>query len=184
MKKLEQSPTEIMRTHLEAHRRACGWSRESLAQAIVDTHETLNAHLVTDIQFGLHAFRDGVASQKIWAQRIYRWLDGDFHASNLPADMLPTLLAVLPVTRRLAAAMSLFGDACDLSVAVRSEGGEGINPLALLATTAKETSEATQALIQLAARPNEATRKAALIEAREAEAAIQQTVAALEGGVV
>ncbi len=182
MKKLEQSPTDIMRTHLETYRRACGWSRESLAQAIVDTHELLNAHLVTDIHFGLTAYRDGVASQKIWAQRIYRWLDGDFHQSNLPADMLPTLLATLPVDRRLSAVMSMFGESCELSVAVRSEGGKDINPLSLLATTAKETGEATQALIHLVASPTEAARKAALIEAREAEDAIHQTVIALEGG--
>ncbi len=183
MKQLEQSPTEIMRTHLEAFRRESGWSRESLAQAIVDTHESIGAHVSTDIQFARTNARDMPANQKIWAQRIYRWLDGDFHSTNLPADILPTLLAVLPVTRRLAAVMGMFSDTCGLTFAPKGQGGGGFNPLSLLATTTKETSEAAQALINLAACPSEVARKAALIEAREAEVAIRQAAEALEGGV-
>jgi hypothetical protein len=98
----------IVRDHVEAWRREHRWSRESVADLIVQTHEHAGYDRLTGIVFDPPT-RDTYERQRVNADRIYRWLDDATKDKNLlPANFLWSILAALPDERRLALSCALF----------------------------------------------------------------------------
>lgn len=98
----------IIRDHLDAWRRENHWSRETLVQQIVDAHERLGFERLTGLRFE-PGTTDAFGRMKINAERVYRWLDDHSKDKNLlGANLLPSILAGLPLDRRLALADELL----------------------------------------------------------------------------
>jgi hypothetical protein len=92
----------IIRDHIESWRRSNSWSRETTAQTIVETHERLGFDRVSSIAFDPPT-RDTFERQRVNADRIFRWLDDTTKDRNLlPVNFLLSILAALPMDRRIA----------------------------------------------------------------------------------
>lgn len=99
----------VVREHVEDWRRAERWSRESMADQIVQAHERIDGPRVTGIKFEPHT-TDAYERQRVNADRIYRWLDDHSKDNNLlTVNFLPSILAALPEDRRLHLAEDLLG---------------------------------------------------------------------------
>lgn len=91
----------IVREHVEDWRRANRWSRETLADQIVQAHERIGGPSLTGIKFEPPT-TDTFERQRVNADRIYRWLDDVSKDKNhLPFNFLPSILSALPDERRL-----------------------------------------------------------------------------------
>lgn len=98
----------ILRDYVEEWRKLNGWSRETVAQEIVEAHESLGAGRVTGIYFDPPT-RDAFERMRVNADRIFRWLDDVTKDRNLlPANFIPTILQALPLTIRMHAADDLM----------------------------------------------------------------------------
>ncbi|HJW25147.1 MAG TPA: hypothetical protein VJ576_09635 [Rhodocyclaceae bacterium] len=96
MRNEPHSPSWIsmIRVAVEDWRREKGWSRETVCQAIVDSHERLGCP--GGIFFDPPT-RDAFERQKVNAERIYRWLDDVSKDKNLlPANFIISILGALP----------------------------------------------------------------------------------------
>lgn len=121
----DRTPIAIVRDHVEDWRRANAWSRETLAQQIVETHEQLGFDRLTGIRFDPPT-RDAFERMRVNADKVYRWLDDSSKDRNLlTANFLWSILAALPLDRRLALAEALLAPV-GLAVAVENsdEGPE------------------------------------------------------------
>ncbi|MRR49417.1 MAG: hypothetical protein EG825_00655 [Rhodocyclaceae bacterium] len=95
-------PTLIatLRSTFEAWRKANDWSRETVAQKVVEAHEEIEADHITGIKFDPPT-RDAFERMRVNADRLFRWLDDISKDRNhLPANMVPSLLAALPMDAR------------------------------------------------------------------------------------
>lgn len=110
-----------LRGCVEEWRRENGWSRESVADMIVQAHERIGGPRATGIVFDPPT-RDTFERMRVNADRIFRWLDDVTKDRNhLPANFIPSILAALPEGLRLHALDEMvrpFGIAC------RTVGGE------------------------------------------------------------
>ena len=98
----------VVREHVEDWRRAERWSRESMADQIVQAHERIDGPRTTGIKFEPHT-TDAYERQRVNADRIYRWLDDHSKDNNLlTVNFLPSILAALPEDRRLHLAEDLL----------------------------------------------------------------------------
>lgn len=90
-----------LRDAIEAWRKANGWSRETVVQAIVEAHEQIGGPSGTGIVFDPPT-RDTFERAKVNADRVFRWLDDVTKDGNTcPANFLPSILAALPLDRRI-----------------------------------------------------------------------------------
>jgi hypothetical protein len=97
---LHKTLTGIIREHVIAWRKAEGWSRETVAQVIIETHDRVNA--VSGIVFEPQT-KDVHEAREVNAQRIFRWLDDETKSSNLiHPNFIMSVLAALPIERRMA----------------------------------------------------------------------------------
>ena len=64
----------IVLDHVNAWRKANGWSRETVVQMIVEAHDRMNGQVVTGIKFEPHT-ADTFERWKVNADRVFRWLD-------------------------------------------------------------------------------------------------------------
>lgn len=134
--------------HVNAWRRAQGWSRETVVQAIVEAHEHIEAPALTGIRFEPTS-TDQFTRMKANADRVFRWLDDQTKDNNLlPANFLPSILAAMPMDIRAACADDLLaglGLGCR-----RLDGGRGgFDAVSMLRSVLKENSEAQQAIASL-----------------------------------
>ena len=117
----------VVREHVEDWRRAERWSRESMADQIVQAHERIDGPRTTGIKFEPHT-TDAYERQRVNADRIYRWLDDHSKDNNLlTVNFLPSILAALPEDRRLHLAEDLLGPlglACMFGAEVRHAADE------------------------------------------------------------
>lgn len=91
-----------LRDAIEAWRKENGWSRETVVMAILEAHISIDAETTTGIVFDPQT-RDTFERAKVNADRVFRWLDDVTKDSNTcPANFIPSILAALPVDRRLA----------------------------------------------------------------------------------
>lgn len=103
-----RTPLALIRDHVEAWRRDNRWSRETVAQAMVEAHELRTFDRLTGIRFDPPT-TDSFERQRVNADRIFRWLDDSTKDKNLlPVNFLWSVLAALPVERRLALADALL----------------------------------------------------------------------------
>lgn len=95
------SPLAIIRDHVEAWRRENRWSRETLADEIVQAHERLGAVDFTRIKFEPKT-TDTFERMRVNADRLFRWLDDETKDKNLlSVNMIWSVLAAMPLDRRV-----------------------------------------------------------------------------------
>lgn len=91
----------VIREHVEDWRRENGWSRETVADQIVQAHERIGGPRLTDIVFDPPT-RDTFERMRVNADRIFRWLDDATKGKNLlPPNFIWSILAALPIERRI-----------------------------------------------------------------------------------
>lgn len=138
----------VLLEHVNAWRRLEGWSRETVAQAIVEAHEAIGGPALTGIRFD-KSNPDVFARQKAAADRIFRWLDDASKDSNLlPANFIPSILAAMPVTVRMSALNDLLRPFLLVAWPMDTAGGALDAPL-MLKTLVKEQGEAAGAVADL-----------------------------------
>lgn len=161
----------ILRDAVDGWRRSNYWSRETVAQEIVEAHQRIEAHLVTGVMFDPPT-RDHYERMRVNADRIFRWLDDVSKDRNhLPPNMLPSVLAALPIELRVQTACSMLRPAGMSASAMSTEAQPLVGSvLRLLQRDLVETAEANAALAQLVDG----------IEAGELENAQRQVAEAIE----
>jgi len=176
----KQSLVETLRATVEAWRRSSGsMSREAVAVYVTEAHEALGAEAVTGIGFD-SAGKDVYSRAKSAAQKLYRWLGGDDEQeAKLPANMLPSILAAMPMESRLSFLNQWL---CQLGIEVRSIGchvGERLDVSSHLRSVMKESGEAQLALVSLPSTATHAELLAAHNELVEAAQANERAACAL-----
>lgn len=180
----KQSLVEVLRSTIETWRRSSGtMSREAVAICVTEAHEALGADATTGISFE-SAGKDCYTRAKSAAQKLYRWLGGDDEQeAKLPANMLPSILAAMPMEQRLDFLNQVL---CPLGVEARAIGRDtagGLDVSRHLRTVMKEGNEAQLALVTLTPDASESELLAAaneLVESAQAhEAAASDLMAAI-----
>lgn len=180
----KQSLVEMLRSTVEGWR--CGgrpMSREAVAVTVIEAHDAIGAEALTGIGFE-SAGKDCHSRAKTAAQKLYRWLGGDDEQeAKLPANMLPTILAALPMEQRLDFLNQVL---CQLGIEARAIGRDAVGSLDVsrhLCTVMKEGNEAQLALATLRPDASESALLAAaneLVESAQAhEAAASDLMAAI-----
>jgi enolase len=146
----KQSLVEILRGQVEAWRRESGpLSREAVAVFVTEAHESLGADRTTGISFDSTG-KDCYARAKTAAQKLYRWLGGDDEQeAKLPANMLPSILAAMPMEQRLSFLNQIL---CVVGIEARAVGRDvagNLDVTSHLRSVMKEGSEAQMALVTL-----------------------------------
>jgi len=123
------------------------WSRETVADQIVQSHVNNSSHLVTGITFEMHG-GDEYRRQHTNANKIFRWLDELTKDTNLlPANFIKSILKALPMPLRLKTVNTAL---LDLELTAKPiVYGTPTAPLEMLRQILQETSEATNAYAQL-----------------------------------
>jgi len=139
----------LVREHVNACRKALGWSREAVADVIVEAHERIGGPAATGIRFEPKT-TDTFERAKVNADRIFRWLDDDSKDTNLlPANFLPSILAGLPVEERIALLNDILAPV-GLTVRRMNDGAGLTLPAARhLVQIAKESAEAQCSMAEL-----------------------------------
>ncbi|KVG03172.1 hypothetical protein WJ21_04605 [Burkholderia vietnamiensis] len=105
-----RSPIAAIKAAFTEWRNQHGWSRETVVEQVVDAHSRIGAEFRIGVRFSDH--HDHSTRQKTNADRIYRWLDDDDNDRNLlSVNMLPSVLAGLPVDVRIAVANEILSAA-------------------------------------------------------------------------
>ncbi|WP_341743114.1 hypothetical protein [Azonexus hydrophilus] len=95
------SPIGIIRDHIEAWRRDNRWSRETVADMIVQAHVRIGGPVFSGIVFEPPT-TDTFERMRVNADRVFRWLDDTTKDKNLlPCNFLLSVLAALPEDRRV-----------------------------------------------------------------------------------
>lgn len=173
----------ILRTEIEAWRRAGNVSREAVAIQVMDAHEQLGGEASTGVDFSFAG--DAYTQAKKGAQKLFRWLDVD---GTLPAGIVQSILFALPGDVRLHCLNQMFRP-----LGAEAHASKAVQPGTLdvsthLRSMIKESSEAQMALVSLGSQPTAPELRAALKEVREereaavcAEHAIEAALAGAEG---
>lgn len=156
-----------LRTAFFEWKHANNWSNETTFKHVVDAHTLLSGPQATGIAFE-PTTQDEFTRMRINAERITRWLDDETKDKNLlPANMLPSLLAALPIERRSALVEALL-QPLGLGVRVLQAGeGRSFDALTMLRDVTREAAEAQQALIDCADGATQAELDRAAKELRE-----------------
>lgn len=166
------SLVDVLRGAVEAWRRDSGhMSRESVAICVTEAHESIGADAATGITFDSTS-KDAYTRAKSAAQKLYRWLGGDDeHEAKLPANMVPSILAALPMQHRVGVLNQIL---CPLGLEVRpidQVPAVGFDAIKHLRSITKEGSEAKMALLTVSPDATDAellSTHRELIEAEEA----------------
>lgn len=138
----------VIRDSVEEWRKRNGWSRETVADFIVQVHEQIGADQVTDIKFDPPT-RDAFERVKVNADRIFRWLDDVTKDRNhLPTNFIPSIIAALPDDLRMHLVNDLLrsnGMACRIT----STANDASPITILLRSMMVETAQADQAVAAL-----------------------------------
>ena len=178
---LQKQPlVEILRTTIEAWRRSVSpmMSREAVAVAVIEEHKGMGAHLATGISFDSDN-EDPYTRVKNAAQKLYRWLGGDEFEAKLPANMLPSILAAIPMESRLSFLNQIL---CQVDIEARAVGcevGARLDVSSHLRSVMKESGEAQLALVSLPSTATHAELLAAHNELVEAAQANERAACAL-----
>lgn len=106
------SPLAIVRDHIEAWRRDNRWSRETVADLIVQAHVRIGGPVFTGITFEPPT-TDTFERMRVNADRVFRWLDDTTKDKNLlPFNFILSVLAALPEDRRVLLVNDLLHPVC------------------------------------------------------------------------
>lgn len=177
MKISPQNPlNSIFRAEIEAWRIASRMSKESVGGVVLEEHMKRGGDVPTGADFEFSGdFHDRV---KKATQKLYRWLDD---VTPLPVNMLPTLLAVLPMDHRMNA-LNQMARPLDMEVRASGEGDCASFDAAHHASAlVRENSEGVVALLAASTNPTRGQLKTALKEVadvREAAACTERAILA------
>lgn len=133
----------ILREHVNAWRKAESWSREMVTQVIVEAHESIGTN--TGIVFEKNE-KDAYTGLLTNAQRMFRWLDDETKDKNLlPVNLIPSILAAMPIERRLMCASEIMVS-IGLGACMPSDGEEGDLTINDVFEAQRDDLDATQAL--------------------------------------
>lgn len=142
------SPLAIVRDHIEAWRRDNRWSRETIADLIVQSHIRLGGPTYTGIAFEPPT-TDTFERMRVNADRVFRWLDDTTKDKNLlPFNFLWSVLAALPEDRRVLLVNDLLHPVC-LQVEASHDGDNDVS--------AQEIADTFRALVDHGAQATVAT---------------------------
>ncbi|MFC4338673.1 toxin YdaT family protein [Cupriavidus numazuensis] len=173
----------LLRASVTTWRTRERWGRETVAQEIVITHESLGVGDRTGIRFDPRT-PDAYERMKVNADRIFRWLDDETKDNALlPANFIPTILAALPGDLRLKLLGQLLAP-FGLTVRPLCAGvaAELQVPL-LLAAMLKEDSEAHLAVTSLMSDASLEALRTAYREVSEAVASQQGVLRHIEAAM-
>lgn len=124
------------------------WSRETVADQIVQSHVNNSSHLTTGINFEVQGVGDEYRRQHTNANKIFRWLDELTKDNNLlPVNFIKSILQAMPMSIRLNTVNTLL---IDLNLTAKPIEQVGyIAPLEMLRQILQETSDVTNAYAQL-----------------------------------
>lgn len=130
----------VIRDYLDQWRKAQGLTLQAAAQVMVDHYFAQRLNVVWPVDF--HTTGDAYMCVKANSERIWRWMDDQTKDTTLlPANLLPLVLGVLPLSSRVMCVNEVLASV-GLSVAVRP----GVLPAEslpqVLALMAKESGEA------------------------------------------
>lgn len=119
-----RTPIALVRDHVEAWRRDMRWSRETVAQQIVEAHERRGLDHLTGIRFEPPT-TDAFERMRVNADKIFRWLDDATKDRNLlTMNFLWSILAAMPMDRRMALASALLAP---VDLTVHEEASFGVD---------------------------------------------------------
>jgi hypothetical protein len=161
-----QGIASTLRAEIEDWRRASNLSREAVAAGVIDAHQAAGGEAATGVDFSFVG--DAYTQAKKAAQKLFRWLDVD---GTLPAGIVPSILASLPLNVRLSILNKLL---CPMGISARAadcNAPPSADVSRHLPSVMKEAGEAQLALVNLAPDASDADLLAAhkeLIEAAQA----------------
>ncbi len=139
----------VLKTHVEQWRKENDFSRETAVAYIVDAHEAHSFDVVSGLRFDPYT-KDAYERMKVNSARVYRWLDDVTTDRNLlPANFIPSILAALPLERRVACVNQMFASIGLLATATEGAEDEELEVNRHLPGMMKETHEALQAVVHL-----------------------------------
>lgn len=145
------SPIGIIRDHIEAWRRDNRWSRETVADMIVQAHVRIGGPVFSGIVFEPPT-TDTFERMRVNADRIFRWLDDTTKDKNLlPCNFLLSVLAALPEERRVVLLNDLLAPLA-LQVEASGEGDADVTQAELVdsfQSIVEHSAQATVATSQL-----------------------------------
>lgn len=173
----------VIRDHVNAWRKAEGWSREAAAMAIVEAHLAIGAPARTGIHFDSTS-GDAFTTAKTHADRIFRWLDDETKDTNfMPANFEDSILAAMPMKRRMACIDDMYRPLGVVSRCIDGTAGADLDVHAHLCAVIKEDSESHQALADIMADGSSCTLERAHKEVSESIEAKMRVRSALEGAL-
>lgn len=175
----------IIRLHVEAWRKANGWSRETAAMVMVEAHERIGGPATTGIVFDPPT-QDAFARAKVNAERIFRWLDDVTKDNNLlPFNFWPAIQEALPMDRRMSLVNELLRPAhlACRALPVKDDGDTTVMLFKRVVATSSTANMAMADLLDGIAPGELEHAQAAIGEAqRQNAAALVKVEAKLEGG--
>jgi hypothetical protein len=179
----KQSLVELLRVAVETWRNSGQMSRETAAIHVMEAHERIGADRATGITFDSTS-KDAYTRAKSAAQKLYRWLGGDDEQeAKLPANMVPSILAALPMDCRVHVLNQIL---CPLGVEVRQAGQTaevGFDAIKHLLSITKEGAEAKMALLTVSPDASDSELLAAHTELVEAAQAYEAAAADLKAKI-
>lgn len=150
MQQEKQTLISILRRHFDAWRKSNDWSRETAAQMVVEAHEGNGFDVVTEIALEPKT-QDAFKRQRVNADRIYRWLDDVSTDKNLlPANFMLSILAAMPIGRRVACLNEILGSVNVFATGAAAQEGEAeLDVRNELPAVMKETHEALHSMVML-----------------------------------
>lgn len=144
------SAITIVSDHIEAWRRDNRWSRETVADFVVQAHDRIGGPEITGIRFEPPT-TDAFERMRVNADRLFRWLDDRSKDKNtLSLNMLWPILEALPIDRRVLLLNDLFQP---VGIAVRGtiESDEEVTPAEIAAHFRDLVDHSSHATIAAAA---------------------------------
>ncbi|KIA81358.1 hypothetical protein QR66_05175 [Chromobacterium piscinae] len=176
---LTQSLLGRIRHAVGEWRKREGWSREAVAEEIVNAHYRLGLDAASGIKFDSSS-RDAFARMRANSERISRWLDDESKDTNLaPANFLPTLLAALPVDLRYQVVVEMLSP-LGLTVTISTHAEDEACLAQLHSRALRETGEAHAAIFGALVDENLATLRAAQRELAEVIAVKKRMARAID----
>lgn len=138
----------ILAAAINQWKRENDWSRETVADQVVQAHVNNSSHLVTGITFDLKGSGDEFRRQHTNANKLFRWLDDLTKDNNLlPANFIRSILQALPMPIRQRTVNALLAD---IGLTARPVvTAEPMQPLDMLRHIMQETADVTAAYADL-----------------------------------
>jgi len=156
----------VLRAEIEEWQRDSRGSRQAVAIAVMEAHAARDQERMTGIDFSF--LGDAYDASKKAAQKLFRWLDSN---GALPANMLPTILKVMPLDRALHCLNQILLPLGIEARAIEQAPSKQFDSRKHLLTVMKEGGDGNMALINLGSEASVFDLQFALKEITEAERA-------------